>query len=680
MDHTKFPFFLQWNCRGLRANLTDLKVLLEEHHPTAVCLQETLLLKPGLFKLRGFKSYDIFSDADGSSRGVSILTNNGIPKTQIPIKSKLHAVAIRISLSKTITLCSVYFPPNQNISSEDIESLISELPEPFIIMDMGDMNAHNPLWGDSRLDKRGKILEELILNRDICLFNHKSPTYIHRVDGSKSALDLSFCSPSLFLDFSWTVLDDLYGSDHYLTILASSLPETRKTIRNYKQSSWREYVSKLKSKTPMNKIWKMVRKISGKTSPQPIHLFSKNNSLQTSSVEETANIMGETFQRNSSSISHSDKFKKFKINAEKKPLHFSSDNSETYNLPFSMQELISSLDRVHDTSPGPDKVHYQMLKHLPITAQFTLLNIFNTIWTSGFFPTSLHKATIIPLPKPGKDDNDPNNYRPIALTSCICKTMERMVNDRLVWFLEKEQILSQSQSGFRKRRSTVDQLIKLETLARESFIQGHHGVAVFFDLEKAYDTTWKYGIMKDLHFAGLRGRLPEFISSFLNDRHFRVRIGAILSDEYEQEMGVPQGCILSVTLFCLKINSIVKTLLPDTECSLYKDDFLIFFHSRHMPIIERHLQRVLNKLQVWADENGFKFSTSKTVVMHFCRMKKEHSHPELFLNGTALPVVEETKFLGLIFDSKLTFIPHLKYLRKKCLQAINLLRVVGHYD
>ena len=97
-----------------------------------------------------------------------------------------------------------------------------------------------------------------------------------------------------------------------------------------------------------------------------------------------------------------------------------------------------------------------------------------------------------------------------------------MVNDRLVWFLEKEQILSQSQSGFRKRRSTVDQLIKLETLVKESFIQGHHGVAVFFDLEKAYDTTWKYGILKDLHSAGLRGRLPEFISSFLNDQHFRV--------------------------------------------------------------------------------------------------------------------------------------------------------------
>ena len=72
-------FFIQWNCRGLRANLTDLKVILEEHQPTAVCLQETLLSKPGLFKLRGFKSYDIFSDADGSSRSVSILANISIP-------------------------------------------------------------------------------------------------------------------------------------------------------------------------------------------------------------------------------------------------------------------------------------------------------------------------------------------------------------------------------------------------------------------------------------------------------------------------------------------------------------------------------------------------------------------------------------------------------------------------
>ena len=90
------------------------------------------------------------------------------------------------------------------------------------------------------------------------------------------------------------------------------------------------------------------------------------------------------------------------------------------------------------------------------------------------------------------------------------------------------------------------------------FWQKQHAAVIFFDLEKAYDTTWKYGILKDLHDAGLRGRLPLFISGFLSDRKFQVRVGGTYSKVSEQEMGVPQGSILAVTLFCLKINSIVK--------------------------------------------------------------------------------------------------------------------------
>ena len=81
---------------------------------------------------------------------------------------------------------------------------------------------------------------------------------------------------------------------------------------------------------------------------------------------------------------------------------------------------------------------------------------------------------------------------------------------------------------------------------------------LFFDLEKAYYTTWKHGILKDLYGAGLRGRMPLFIQHFLNNRTFKVRLGALLSDIHNQEMGVPQGSILSVTLFILKINSITE--------------------------------------------------------------------------------------------------------------------------
>ena len=115
---------------------------------------------------------------------------------------------------------------------------------------------------------------------------------------------------------------------------------------------------------------------------------------------------------------------------------------------------------------------------------------------SGNFPLSWSQAIIIPIPKPGKDNTDPNNYRPIALTSCICKTMKRMINKRLVWFLETNNILTNTQCGFRKNRSTTYQLVRLETIIRDAFVIKEHAVSIFFDLKKAYDTSWKYGILK----------------------------------------------------------------------------------------------------------------------------------------------------------------------------------------
>jgi len=196
-----------------------------------------------------------------------------------------------------------------------------------------------------------------------------------------------------------------------------------------------------------------------------------------------------------------------------------------------------------------DDIHYQMLKHLPPNAVNTLLQALKNIWFSDNFLANWHTFTIIPVPKPAKDTSDPNNYRPIVLTSCLCKVMERMVNNRLVWFLEINKLITPLQCGFRKQRSTADHLVCLEYFIREAFIQQQHAVAIFFDLEKAYDCTWKYGIMKDLHQAGLRGRLPCFIEGFFKNRQFSVRLGACLSGLFDQEMGVPQGSVLSVTLF-----------------------------------------------------------------------------------------------------------------------------------
>ena len=147
-----------------------------------------------------------------------------------------------------------------------------------------------------------------------------------------------------------------------------------------------------------------------------------------------------------------------------------------------------------------------------------------------------------------------------------------MINRRPVWYLEYHSILRAHRSGFRKNRSTIDQIIKLESAVREAFTKREHLVVIFFYLEIAYDTTWKYGILKDLFDAGLRGRMPKFISKFLTGRKLSVRVVAH-SPTYTTKRRLPQGIVISVTLFSMKINSIVKCLLNSVICSLYVDFF-----------------------------------------------------------------------------------------------------------
>ena len=260
--------------------------------------------------------------------------------------------------------------------------------------------------------------------------------------------------------------------------------KARRTIKDAKRTSWRQYVNKLNSRTPIKKVWDMIRKVSGKNKKSECVHIKSSNSNMCYTTKEISNALGENFQKNSSSSNYSQQFQDIKVEKERENLNFQSQNSEKYNLPFKLSELKNSLDKSHDTTAGPDDIHYQILKHLPSDALETLLNIMNEIWRTGKFPEDWHKAVIIPIPKPGKDKTEATNYRPIALTSCICKTMERMINDRLVWFLESNNLISGNQAGFRKNYSTNDHLVRLESFIRDAFIKKEHCVAIFFDLEK----------------------------------------------------------------------------------------------------------------------------------------------------------------------------------------------------
>jgi ribonuclease HI len=779
------PIVIQWNCRGLRANYEEIKSLLCDNNSLVVALQETLLKDTDNIS---FKGYNIFnktstSEIDGRpTGGSSILIKKDVPHEPVQLNSSLQAVALRVHLHKTITICSLYIPPKYKLQGRELDNLLDQLPSPVLLL--GDFNAHNIIWGCNKTNNRGKVIEDFITRQDLCVLNKKDThTYLHPSSGSFSSIDLSICSPSLFLDLDWAVAEDQCGSDHFpifinsitqvaaekppqwrlhkadwasfhslcaqeinlnsfenhdtmekftahlIKIASQTIPKSstipknlrkpwfttgcrtavgerrkalhkfkteptqanlaayrlarakaRRIIKDSKRKSWKDYVSKLNARSSVKKTWDMVRKISGKQLNSNVTLVNKPDGNKASNRVDIANTLAGEFAKNSSTNHYTEKFQRHKNNQEKIKLNFNSDNSENYNIPFNIQELKDSLNKAHDTATGPDDIHYQFLKHLPEESLIVLLRIFNQIWETGVFPDCWREATIIPVPKPGKDHTNPTNYRPISLTSCLCKTMERMINTRLVWFLESNGLLAESQSGFRHFRSTMDHLVSLESNIRNAFIRGEHMVSVFFDLEKAYDTTWKYGILQDLHEFGLRGRMPLFIKNFLSDRIFKVRVGNSFSDLHKQDMGVPQGSILSVTLFNVKINSIVKSVQDGIDMSLFVDDFAISCRSKNMHSIERQLQLCLNKIQKWADNNGFKFSQSKTVCVHFCNKRKVHLDPDLNLGGHEIPVVDQVKFLGVIFDKKLNFKAHIDYLRKKCQKSLNLLKVVSKMD
>ena len=709
---------IQWNCRGVKPRFEELLLLLSLLRPSVFCLQETFLKPNDTFTFKGFNVYNhIHSDCLRASGGNSLLVHSSLPQRQIKLKTELQAVAVSITLDKEITFCSIYIPPSYSLRSEQLTSLLQQLPSPYMLV--GDFNGHNVLWGSNDNDPRGELIEDFITENDICLMNDKSNAYLDSGKGTFSSLDLSLCHPSLYLDYEWSVCEDQHGSDHFpiliesvqthgedhnpkwklhkanwdlfnnlcnesltdtslsdssdpITDFTSSLiaisekciPKTstnpkksnpwynddckeaikqrkdtlskfckfpthvnlntyrnsrakaRRTIKSAKRKSWRTYVSNLNYKTPTKKVWDMVRKISGKSKSATYHHlnYNFNNANETASTkQDIADTLASQFCSNSSTSHYSEEFQKYKKQQEKTKLNFKSSNNEEYNTPFNLDELKDAVSKAHDTATGPDEIHYRMLKHLPPKSLQALLDIFNDMWETGTFPESWEQATIIPIPKPGKDHTEPNNYRPIALTSCLCKTLERMINVRLVWYLESNNLISPVQSGFRSERSTNDNLVRLETFIRDAFVAKEHVVAVFFDLEKAYDTTWRHGIIRDLHDLGIRGRLATFIENFLADRWIQVRVGSTLSEKFDQAQGIPQGSILSTTLFNIKINSIMNCLDPKTDGSLYVDDFCMCYRSKIMRTIERHLQQCINRIENWASHNGFKFSKSKTM-------------------------------------------------------------------
>lgn len=450
---------------------------------------------------------------------------------------------------------------------------------------------------------------------------------------------------------------------------------SRRLILAEKKRSWEEYVSTITRDTPTPEIWKKVRRIKGKEFTPPSQVLVQDDRTVTSD-KEIVEILAKHFEETSSSENYNLEFIRVKDNSEI-PLDFSEETLSDYNRPFTITEFEAALNQSKNTAPGNDNIPYELIRRLPLNAQNTVLALYNKIWLEGEYPKLWKEAVIIPISKPGKDSSKPGSYRPVSLTCCLSKVLEKMVAARLMWYLESNNLISPAQAGFRKHRSTIDQLTRLETAIQESFAERNHLVAVFFDIQKAFDMTWRYNILRTIHEWGLRGNLPQFIQSFLRNRVFRVRKGTTFSEVHDLENGIPQGSTISVVLFIIAINKLVESIPEHVGKTLYVDDLAIFFSSPCMDTIEETLQAAIDSLVHQANNVGFQFSVEKTQCIHFCRLRSDHQDPVLNMYNRQIMCKDAIKFLGLTLDKKLYWDAHIKDLVVRCKRALDPIRALS---
>ncbi|CAG2246831.1 unnamed protein product [Mytilus edulis] len=192
-------------------------------------------------------------------------------------------------------------------------------------------------------------------------------------------------------------------------------------------------------------------------------------------------------------------------------------------------------------------------------------------WNNGKLPTEWKTANAKFLRKQGKTNYySPSCYRPISLTSVMCKITERIILKRLAAFIEGMQIIHINQEGFRKNHSTSNCLLRFIQNVIEIYNKGQTNLACLIDLEKAYDSIWREGLMVKLHKLGIQGKTWKWIKNFLNNRMAKCIFDRFIGNEFETNIGLPQGSVLAPTLFNIYINEFVNDITG--ENTKFADD------------------------------------------------------------------------------------------------------------
>ena len=286
--------------------------------------------------------------------------------------------------------------------------------------------------------------------------------------------------------------------------------------------------------------------------------------------------------------------------------------------------------------------------------------------------TYLKNRILLPFLKGNKDPSLPKSYRPFSLLSAIGKVIEKLLHNRLYWYLETRNLLLPTQARFRQNRSTIDQLASLEHCIQCGLKEKRVVLVTYFDISKAFDKVPHTAILVKLARLGIEGNSLGWTKSFLEGRTFQAFILGKLSEKYDIEIDVPQGAILSPLLFSVFMSDM--PILPGVNYSLFADDLCFYVVADEYDEALQNMQEALNHFRTWAAEWKGNINPDKSYVQYFTR--KRITLPILLKYGNVpIPYAKQHKFLGLHFDSPLlTWKTHIEELVRNCYKRLNIMR------
>ena len=310
-----------------------------------------------------------------------------------------------------------------------------------------------------------------------------------------------------------------------------------------------------------------------------------------------------------------------------------------------IEDIKQALDNLKpDKAKGHDGIYARTIIKSKITLAPMLLTLFSKSITTGEVPNDFKLANVIPIHKKGSKTN-PSNYRPISLTSIIGKMLESIIKRKIVNHLENLSLISDSQHGFRTKRSCLTNMLRFYDRVYETFNHTKEIDIVYLDFQKAFDKVSHRNLILKLDAMGIRDNVLLWIKNWLCNRMQRVTLNGESSDWANVGSGVPQGSVLGPLFFVLYINDIDKNV--KNKLAIYADDTKIWSESQS----HETLQNDLNSISEWARIWEMKFNVSKCPVVR--HVGKNNEHKLYKMNEQILEKSNSERDLGVLINNDL---------------------------